>query len=181
MGRTTTVKAELHGYSLDELKRLRNSYNEILGRNVLTTITMIAEGYSVKEIANFLLEHVVTIYVYINRWNALGIKALEDRRGKAPSNCKITAEMEADLLQTVMNTTPNNFGMLGHVWTAQLLSDYLYQNYEFRCCPQTIRNVLHKNNFSFKRAQKKPTKGIKSEQEAFKKNDGYNHYCRKRF
>lgn len=53
---------------------------------------MVAEGHKVKEIADFLLQSDVNIYVYIKRWNRLGIKALEDHRGKTPSNCKVTAE-----------------------------------------------------------------------------------------
>lgn len=181
MSRPTIVTANLHGHSINELKKLRNTHSVALARSILTAIIMLAEGYKVKEIADFLLQSDVNIYVYIKRWNKLGIKALEDHRGKPPSNCKVTAEMEDDLLKTVRHTTPNDFDLLGNVWTAQLLADYLYQNYEVRLCPQTIRNILHKNNFSFKRAQKKPTKGVKSKQEAFKKNDRFSEYCRKRF
>lgn len=181
MRRQTKVKADLHGYSINELKKLRKSFPEELGRNILTAIIMLTEGSSVREIAAFLVQSTVAIYIYINRWNEHGMKSLEDRRGKTPSNCKITAEMEDDLLKTVVSTVPNDFGFIGSVWTGQLLADYLYQNYEVRCCPQAVRDCLHKNNFSFKRAQKKPSKGIKSEQEAFKKNAGSSQYCRKRF
>ena len=130
---------------------------------------MLLEGNSVKQIADFLAVRVVTVYTYINRWNALGISSLEDYRGRTPSNCKMTAEMEHDLLEVVQYKIPNDFGFLGNVWTAKLLSDYLYQNYGERLFPQCIRDTLHKNNFSFKRAPKRPSKGVKSEQEAFKK------------
>lgn len=81
----------------------------------------------------------------------------------------MTDEMEYDLLEVVQHKLPNDFEFLGDVWTAKLLSDYLYQNYGERLCHQSIRNALHKNNFSFKRAQKRPSKGVKSQQEAFKK------------
>ena len=181
MTRTTSVKADLHEYSLNELKKLRNSYPTEIGRNVLTTVVMLTEGNSIKQISDFLALNVITIYTYLNRWNELGIAALEDYRGKTPSNCKMTAEMEYDLLYVVQHKVPNDFGFLGNVWTAKLLSDYLYQNYEIRLSPQCIRDTLHKNNFSFKRAQKKPSKGVKSEQETFKKNDRNYVFCRKRF
>lgn len=181
MSRPTIVKIDLHGYSLNELKKLRNSHDIELARKILTTVIMLSEGYKVKEISDCLAQTHVNIYYYIKRWNTLGLKALEDQRGKTPSNCKITAEMEADLLKTVRNTIPNEFDLMGHTWTAQLLADYLYQNYEVRVCPQAVRDLLHKNNYSFKRAQKKPTKGVKSQQEAFKKNGGTGFYCRKRF
>ncbi len=181
MSRTTSVTAKLHSYSLDELKRLRKSYHTEIGRNILTVVVMLLEGNSVKKIADFLAILPVNVYTYLNRWNELGAPALEDYRGRTPSNCKMTAEMEHDLLQVVQYNIPNDFEFLGNVWTAKLLSDYLYQNYGERLCPQCIRDTLHKNNFSFKRAQKKPSKGVKSEQEAFKKNDRNNACCRKRF
>lgn len=167
MSRTTSVTAELYGYSLDELKKLKTSYSTEIDRNVLTTVVMLLEGSSVKQIADFLTVRVATVYTYINRWNALGISSLDDYRGRTPSNCKMTTEMEHDLLEVVQYNIPNDFGFLSNVWTAKLLSDYLYQNYGERLCPQCIRNTLHKNNFSFKRAQKNPTKGVKSQQEAF--------------
>ena len=120
-------------------------------------------------IADFLTLNTITIYTYLNRWNEIGTLALEDYRGKTPSHCKMTAEMEYDLLQVVQHKISNDFDFLGNVWTANLLSDYLYCNYCVKLSAQCIRDIVHKNNFSFKRAQKKPSKGIKSEQEMFKK------------
>ena len=180
MSRTTSTTANLHGYSLEELKVLRRTYPSEFGRNILTAVIMLTEGNSVREIADFLAQTIMNIYIYINRWNELGQDALISKRGKS-SNSRITAEMETDILNTVKYTKPNDFGFLGHVWTAQLLADYVKQNYDEYVCAQTIRNLLHKHNFSFKRAQKRPSKGVKSEQEAFKKNDNFDAICRKRF
>ncbi len=180
MSRTTSTTANLHKHSIDELKVLRRTYPPEYGRNILTAVIMLNEGSSVKEISDFLAKAIMNIYTYINRWNELGMEALISKRGKS-SNSRITAEMEADILFTVMNTKPNDFGLLGHVWTAQLLADYIYQNYEEYCCAQTIRNLLHKHHFSFKRAQKQPSKGVESDREAFKKNDNFDAFCRKRF
>ena len=180
MSRTTITTANLHGYDIDELKRLRNTHPKAFARNILTAVIMIYEGSTVKEIASFLLQTTVNIYSYINRWNALGIQALDTQRGKS-SRSQFTAEMIDDLLYTVNHKKPNDFELLGGTWTGALLSQYIYQNYEIRCCQQTIRNILHANGYSFKRAQRKPTKGLQSEQEAFKKNDRNNANCRKRF
>lgn len=180
MSRTTSTTADLHGYSIEELKVLRRTYPTEYGRNILTAVIMLTEGNSVKEIGNFLALTIMNIYIYINRWNEFGQDALISKRGKS-SNSRITAEMEADILHTVKYTKPNDFGLLGHVWTAQLIADYLKQNYDEYFCAQTIRNFLHKHDFSFKRAQKRPSKGVESEQEAFKKNDNFNAICRKRF
>ena len=180
MTRTTVTTADLHGYDITELKKLRNTHPKVFARNILTAIIMLYEGSTVKEIAGFLLQSTVNIYIYINRWNALGMDALESKKGKS-SRSQFNAEMIDDLLHTVTYTKPNDFGLLGGTWTGALLAEYIYQNYEVRCCQQTIRNILHTNGYSFKRAQKKPTKGVECEQEAFKKNDRNNAFCRKRF
>ncbi len=180
MSRLTVTTANLHGYDLIELKKLRNTHPKAFARNILTTIIMLYEGSSVKEIAEFLAQTITNTYIYINRWNELGMQALESQRGKS-SRSQFTAEMVDDLLYTVTHTTPNDFGFLGGTWTGTLLATYIYHNYEVKCCQQTIRNILHSNGFSFKRAQRKPSKGNKSEQEAFKKNATDNPYCRKRF
>ena len=169
MSKPSTIKAELYGYSVDQLKKLRNTHEDKFARNVLTAVTMLSEGYDIHEIADFLTMTKTNIYYYIKRWNKLGLKAIEDQRGKGTPNRRMSDEMEDDLLHTVLHTKPSEFDFLGSVWTSQLLSDYLYQNYGVRFCCQTMRNILHKHNFSFKRPQKKPTKGVKSEQEAFKK------------
>ena len=180
MSRTTVTTADLQGHDIHELKKLRNTHPKPFARNILTAVIMLCEGNTVKKIANFLLQSPVNIYIYINRWNALGLKALETQKGKS-SRSEFDAEMIDDLLHTVNYTKPNDFELLGGTWTGSLLAEYIYQNYEVRCCQQTIRNILHSNGYSFKRAQKKPTKGVKSEQEAFKKNDRNNACCRKRF
>ena len=106
MSRTTSVTVTLHQYSLDELKKLRKSYPTEIGRNVLTVVVMLTEGSSVRQIADFLALNTITIYTYLNRWNELGALALEDYRGKTPSHCKMTAEMEYDLLQVVQHKIP---------------------------------------------------------------------------
>ena len=180
MSRTTSTTANLHGYSIEELKVLRRTYPSEYGRNILTAVIMLTEGSSVREIADFLAQTIMNIYIYINRWNEFGQEVLISKRGKS-SNSRITAEMETDILNTVKYTKPNDFGLLGHNWTAQLLADYVKENYDEYVCAQTIRNLLHRHNFSFKRAQKRPSKGVKSEQEAFKKNDNFDVICRKRF
>lgn len=89
MSRTTSTTANLHGYSIEELKILRRIYPSEYGRNILTAVIMLTEGNSIKEIAHFLAQTIMNIYIYINRWNELGKDALISKRGKS-SNSRIT-------------------------------------------------------------------------------------------
>ncbi len=64
MNRTVSVTAEFLGYSLDELKKLRRVYPIEIGRNVFTTVVMLLEEHSVKQIADFLAVRTV-YYLYL--------------------------------------------------------------------------------------------------------------------
>ena len=141
---------------------------------------MLTEGNLIKQISNFLALNVITIYTYLNRWNELGMAALEGYIGKTPSNCKMTAEIEYGLLDVVQHKVPNDFDFLGNIWTAKLLSDYLYQNYEIRLSPQCIRDILHKTILVLKELKRNPVKPLNPNRKRLKNDRNYVFY-RKRF
>lgn len=180
MSRKSTPIKSLYGYTIEDLKKMRNSHKSEFARTVLTAIVMRAEGTSTTEISKFILKSIPTVVSYITKWNSVGLKALEDNRGSY-SEGTFTAEMLDDLLNTVLNTHPNDFGFLGNVWTTPLLAEYINQNYGIKYSSEYIRLKLKENNFSFKRAQRKSTKANKDSQEAFKKNERPSTYCRKFF
>ncbi len=180
MGRKGIEVKSLYNCTIEKLKKMRNSSKEEFARNVLTSVIMRYEGSSTIEISKFLLKSKQTIVDYIKRWNSVGLKALKDGRGSACGG-SFTAEMKNDLENAVSNTRPNDFGFIGNVWTCSLLSEYIYQNYGVKYSVEYIRVLLKRNNLSYKRAQRKPTKADKAEQEAFKKNVYPSPYCRKFF
>ncbi|WML34703.1 winged helix-turn-helix domain-containing protein [Clostridium sp. OS1-26] len=179
MGRKGIEVESLYGFTTESLKKMRNSHESEFARNVLTAVAMRYEGFSTIKIAKFLLKSKQTIIDYIKKWNSVGLKALEDHRGGSEGT--FTAEMLDDLINTVLHTLPNDFGFIGNVWTCPLLVEYIYQNYGEKYSKEYIRILLKRNNLSYKRAQRKPTKADKVEQEAFKKNEIPSTYCRKLF
>jgi transposase len=180
MGRKGIEVTSLYNCTIENLKKMRNSSKNEFARNMLTAVIMRYEGHSTIEISKFLLKTKVTIINYIKSWNSIGFKALKDRRG-ALTGGTFTAEMKDDLANTVLNMHPNDFGFMGNVWTCPLLVEYIYQNYGIKYSVEYIRVLLKKSNLSYKRAQRKPTKADKAEQDAFKKNAKPSQYCRKFF
>jgi transposase len=180
MGRKGIEVTTLYNWTIQNLKRMRNSSKDEFARNVLTAVIMRYEGNSTIEISRFLLKAKSTVIGYIKNWNTVGFKALKDGRG-ALTGGTFTAEMKDDLVNTVLNTRPNDFGFIGNVWTCPLLVEYIYQNYGIKYSIEYIRVLLKGSNLSYKRAQRKPTKAEKAEQEAFKKNAKPSLYCRKFF
>lgn len=176
MGRTAQQVTTLHELTIDELVELKNTHQNQYSRTLLTAVIMRYKGKTPKEIIDFTGKSHTTIYTYIKNWNKLGLKSLKDNRGG--SERRFTAEMEYDLIDVVMNKKPCDFDFIAHNWTCSLLVQYIEINYGEKFGLTTINNVLKRNNFSFKRAQPKPTKADKAAQERFKKNVRNTRYFR---
>jgi len=176
MGRKSLEIGSLHGYKIEELVELKNTTNSKFTRLVLAVITMRYRGCSNKEIMMETGLSNVSIVKHIKNWNNIGLKATEDHRGG--SDFKLEAEIIDDLLYVVLKKSPIDFDFTSHTWTLELLSLYVERTYGVKVCNETIRSILLSHDISYKRAQPKPTKADKDEQEAFKKNAQTTRYFR---
>ncbi|MBV7271858.1 winged helix-turn-helix domain-containing protein [Clostridiaceae bacterium UIB06] len=61
----------------------------------------------------------------------------------------------------------SDINTIGHRWTSPLLAEYINQTYGVLYSDETIRRILISENYTFKRAQAKPSKADKAEQEGF--------------
>lgn len=167
MGRKSLKIESLYGYKIKDLVDLKNTVLSKYSRLVLTVITMRYQGYSNKDIVAATGLSKVSIVKHIKEWNAHGIKIIEDHRGGSES--KLEAPEIDEFIYTVLNKSPVDFGFASHTWTLQLLSLYVHQTFGVKLCLETIRNMLLSHKISYKRAQSRPTKADKREQEEFKK------------
>jgi transposase len=168
MGRKQLEITSLHGLKIEELIDLKNNTNSKYARLVLTTITMRYLGSNTKDIMFATGLSNPTIVKHIANWNSAGMKALIDHRGGSDS--KLEAEIIDDILYVVINKSPIDFAFTSHTWTCALLVIYVEQTFGMKVCDETIRRILISHKISYKRAQPKPTKADKQEQENFKKN-----------
>lgn len=177
MGRSTTQVTTLHGYTIEGLFDLKDTTESKYTRRVLNTIILRYKGYSNTQIHEITGLSNVTMVSYIKKWNSTGIKAIKDSRG-GNHIPKLSPEIVDDLIYVTLNKNPVDFEFIGHTWTCALLALYIKQSYGIDVSVTTIWSILKKNNLSYKRAQPKPTKAYKAEQEAFKKNVRSNEYFR---
>jgi transposase len=167
----------LHNYSIVELIDLKNSTNSKYTRLALTAITMRYQGYSNSQIIETTNMSKVSIVAHIKDWNIHGIKSVEDQRGgNRPTS--LTPRMVDDLNFVVLNKKPTDYNFIGHTWTCSLLVLYVKHTYGINVSTTTIWETLKSKNLSYKRAQAKPTKANKADQEAFKKNFSNTRYFR---
>lgn len=178
MSRKLVEVETLHGFTIEKLVDIKNKINSNYSKLVLTSVIMRYNDFSTKEIKTVTGKSNITTIKHVRNWNKYGLKALEDHRGGSEGT--FTAEMEADLINTLLTKTPEECGFVSYNWTCGLLAEYIYQNYGEKYSNEWIRLVLHKNKISYKRAQAKPTKADKAEQEAFKKNIKITIYFRDR-
>lgn len=175
MGRKA-IEINLHGYTLEQLKELRNKTEDTFERGILSTIILRYEGKDNAYIASDVQKSKTTIVSYIKDWNKRGLESLKDNRGGSESS--FTAEMRQDLINTLNNSEPNDHNLIGYRWTTPLLAEYINQTYGVLYSDETIRRILISENYTFKRAQAKPTKADETKKEGFKKNEGASRYCR---
>ncbi|MBV7276870.1 winged helix-turn-helix domain-containing protein [Clostridium sp. PL3] len=168
-----------HGYTLEELKTMRNKEKSNYSRRILTVIILRLQGFNNKYIASDIQKSLVTVVACVNKWNDLGIDSLIDNRGGSTS--KFTAEMKNDLIKTLNESTPNSHNLIGFNWTTPLLAEYINKKYDTSYSDETIRRILKSENYTFKRAQPKPSKADELEKENFKKNENNFGNCRKFF
>lgn len=177
MGRPTIQVQTLHGYTIEELIDLKNTTESTYTRLALTAITMRYCGHSNDEIIKAAGLSKVSIVAHIKNWNAFGLESIADQRG-GNRESKLTPEIIDDLINIILHKTPQDFEFIGYNWTLKLLALYIKQNYDIDISGVTIRTIIKANNLSYKRAQPKPTKADKAEQETFKKNVEDNRFFR---
>jgi len=177
MGRPIIDVTTLHGYTIEELIDIKNNAESKYTRLALAAITMRYTGYSNSQIIQTTGLSKGSIVAHIKNWNTYGLKSIEDHRG---GNClpKLSPDIVDDLLYVALHKTPKDFEFIGYTWTLSLLALYIKQNYDIDVSIFTIRSTLKANNLSYKRAQPKPTKADKAEQEDFKKNAGNTRFFR---
>lgn len=177
MARPKLQIESLYGYTIKDLIELKNTIDSNYSKSILNTVIMRYRGFSNIQITKATGLCNATIISHVRKWNKHGVKSLNDSRG-GNRDPKLSPDIVDDLIYVILNKKPMDFEFIGHTWTCALLSLYIKQYYGINVSVSTIWTILKRNNLSYKRAQPKPTKAEKSEQEAFKKNARDNRYFR---
>jgi transposase len=176
MGRKQLEISSLYGQDIKELIELKNNTDSKYTRLVLGVITMRYLGAKTKDIMLSTGLSNPSVVKHIAEWNSKGMDAIQDHRGGSVN--KLEPEIVDDILYIIINKSPIDFNLTAHTWSCALLANYVEQKYGVKVCIETIRQVLISNGLSYKRAQPKPTKADKKEQETFKKNAKPTKYFR---
>jgi len=91
-----------------------------------------------------------SVYEWLNRYGRGGYEVLDS--GKAPgAEAVITAEMDAWLKETVLNSTPVAHGYDTVLWTRDMLAELLHQAFEVTVSGVTVSLHLNKLGLSYQK------------------------------
>lgn len=108
------------------------------------------KGYSPEDVIDIFGISRSCIYDWMNRYSNHGYDGLDTK--KAPGATPIvTKAMDDWLKETVLTSTPENFGYDTHLWTCDLLAELLSNRYGVNVIGETVNHHLRKMDLSYQK------------------------------
>jgi len=141
--------------SLDEqekvdLKKLRLNRNSNIGERA-NYVLMAAKGKAAPAIAIQLSRNIHTIRLWLRRYNAEGISGLITKKQTGRPATKAPV-IEAQI-EELLSKSPQDYGYKEAGWQINILKDW-FSRQNCKACDNTIRAVLEKKGFVYKRFSK---------------------------
>lgn len=135
----------------EEEQELKRMTQQEVGRIAMRAhmILLSSQGYSVPQIKDIHQTTDMTVYTWIDRFEAEGPAGLYDRlrSGRPPEMDEKTEQV----ITNVVSQSPTELGYNFTFWTVPLLTEYLYQQFDKQLCPETVRQALYRLGFRWRR------------------------------
>lgn len=132
----------------------------------LLVILLAYEGKQSEEIAEIVKQTGVTVRKYMKRYNASGLRGLEDMPHPEPEY--ILTESEMREIDEALKKSPKESGMEVNNWRGWVLVSYIKKQFKKEIKIGTSYNILHRLNYSKTRAKKQNKKRNLEEAEEFR-------------
>lgn len=137
-----------------EHQKLDRMTSQAVGRVAMRAhmIQLSVRGFSAQEIAEIHACADVTVYKWIDRFDAEGPEGLYDRKreGRPP---KLDKEAEREI-ERLLEKPPSKEGYDFSRWTAPRLAEHLKEQLDVEVHPETVREALGRLEFSWKRPRR---------------------------
>lgn len=141
----------VHDPTPQEQAELERMTRQEIGRVAMRAqmILLSARKYTAPDIADLLATSRVTVYTWLDRFDAEGPAGLYDRpRSVRPPDVDETAQQ---YLVTALDQTPEDYGYPATIWTTQLLQALLQRRCALHVCADTVRRALHALGYRWRR------------------------------
>ena len=116
----------------------------------IAVVAVVEKGYSPEEVIDVLGLSRSCIYTWLRRYEEQGLSGLESQPAPG-SEARITPAMEAWLGETVLNSTPVDFGYDTVLWTREILAQLLWEAFEVDVSGRTVSLHLRKLGLSYQK------------------------------
>jgi len=132
----------------------------------LLVIILAYEGKKSEEIAKTVKQTGVTVRKYMKRYNAVGLRGLEDIAHPEPE--RIMTEEEMREIDAALKKTPKENGMEVNNWRGKILVEYIKKRFKKAIKIGTAYKILHRLRYSKTRAKKRNKKRDSKKAEEFR-------------
>ncbi|WP_179871732.1 IS630 family transposase [Bacillus cereus] len=131
-------------------------------------IILHVKGYTNIKIADILSRSNLTIGTYIKRYQSSGIAGLELSYSPGAPR-RLTPEQEQRIYEVILHHTPKEFGLKSEMnWTAPLLREWIYREWNIIYKDRAVLNILHRLGFSHTRPTYTLEKADEQKQQTFR-------------
>lgn len=139
------------GLTIEEKEKLRKFSRDEQGRKAKRALIILwfDEGKTEKEIADLLFVSLRTVRRCIRRYEKENIEGLHDKKKSGrPRKANGTVEKT---VEEAMTKNPEEAGYKSGFWITRLLCIYLFTMFGIRLSDSTVRRVLHRLDYVFRR------------------------------
>lgn len=129
----------------DEIRRSRDARYD----HRLHAILLVAQGMSCPEVAHLLGDALRTVQMWVNRFEEKGLAGLMDRTrpGRPP---RLTEEQLAEV-NNALHSTPEEYGLSGHLWDGKVLSAFILQKYNVELGVRQCQRLFRQLGFRYRK------------------------------
>jgi len=144
------IKISLTEQEMIELKKLRLNRHSNVGEHA-HYVLLAAQGKSAPAIAKQLNRNIITVRLWLHRYQAEGISGLKSR--SLPGRPAKKALIIAAKIEELLSKSPKAYGYQESGWQVNLLRDW-FAGQGCKACHNTIVKILNEKGFVYKRFSK---------------------------
>ena len=150
----------------DEIRRSEDARYD----HRLHTVLLVAQGMSCSEVSRLLGDSLRTVQNWVNRFERRGFAGL--REGYRPGRTPKLSEKQLTKIQEALRTSPDEYGLNGHLWDGKTLSTYVKQQFGVRVSVRQCQRLFRKLGFRYRKPRPMIANADPELKAAFKKTHG---------
>lgn len=134
----------------------------------LHAILLVAQGISCRKVSELLGDSPRSVAYWVNRFESEGLAGLAD--ADRPGRPRRLGQQQIEQIQTVLRSSPADWGLTVNLWDGKLLSHFISQQFGIQIGIRQCQRLFRQLEFRLRKPRPLIAKADPALQEAFKKN-----------